>query len=139
MFPLFWFWAPQFRFPLGGDVAQDIEPRLDAFFNAIPARAGNGRIEGQAFRVASYGHQLGVLSELLLDLLQRQPELLPADSAPLKELRRIHAEIARLKADEHTQDLQRTLDAVRAIRKRGGALALQLERGLAAQPSGGAA
>lgn len=139
MFPLFWFWAPQFRFPLGGDVAQDIEPRLDAFFNAIPARAGNGRIEGQAFRVASYGHQLGVITELLLALLQRQPELLPADAAPLKELRRIHDEIARIKADEQGEDLHRTLAAVQAIRARGGPLALQLEQALAAPASGGVA
>lgn len=133
MFPLLWFWAPQFRFPLGGDVAQDIEPRLDAFFNAIPARAGNGRIEGQAFRVASYGHQLGAITEVLMELLQRQPELLPAESAPLKELRRIRDEIARVKRTEREHELLRTLDAVRAIRERGGALALQLDEALAAR------
>lgn len=132
MFPWFWLWAPQLRLPLSGDVAQDIEPRLDAFFDAIPEQAGDGRIEGQAFRVASYGHQLGVITDLLLELVRSQPGLLAQDSAALVELRRIHEEIEQVKEDEHVRELQRTLASVQAIRRRGGRAAKRLEQELAA-------
>ena len=59
MFPWFWLWAPQLRLPFSGDVAQEIEPRLDWFFAGIKPQAGNARIEARAFDVATYGDQLG--------------------------------------------------------------------------------
>jgi hypothetical protein len=35
MSPWNWNWAPQIRFPLSGNVEQDIEPNLDLFFAGI--------------------------------------------------------------------------------------------------------
>ena len=103
MFPFFWFWAPQVRLPFSGDVLQDIEPRLDWFFNGIKPQAGNARIERQAFDVASYGDQLGLITELLLDWAERQPAEVQSASAPLQELRAIHKRITAIKDAERTR------------------------------------
>ena len=105
MFPWFWLWAPQLRLPFSGDVAQDIEPRLDWFFAGIKPQAGNARIEARAFDVASYGDQLGVITRLLLELADREPAEVQAASAPLQELRRIHERIEAIKDAEHEREL----------------------------------
>ena len=101
MFPWVWFWAPQVRLPFSGDVAQDIEPRLDAFFRGIKPASGDARIEAQAFDVASYGDQLGTITELLLELAERLPAEEQAKSKPLEDLRKIH------KAIESIKDVER--------------------------------
>jgi hypothetical protein len=66
MYPWLWFWAPQFHFPFSGAVAQRIEPDTNWFFGGIHPEAGNGDIEKQIFDVASYGRQLGWITEVLL-------------------------------------------------------------------------
>lgn len=98
MFPWFWLWAPQLRLPFSGDVAQDIEPRLDWFFNGIKPQAGDARIEAQAFDVASYGDQLGAITKLLIEMAERLPEDEQMKSRPLQELRGIHKRIEAIKA-----------------------------------------
>ena len=105
MFPWIWLWAPQVRLPFSGDVAQDIEPSLDLFFAGIKPHSGNARIEAQAFDVASYGDQLGVITQLLLELADREPADVQAASAPLQELRRIHERIEAIKDAEHEREL----------------------------------
>ena len=62
------FWSlnynPQTHWPLSGAVSQDISPLL--------TRAGNPGIEERALReVASYGRQIGVLSDLVHALAAR--------------------------------------------------------------------
>ena len=114
MFPIFWFWAPQLRLPFSGDVAQDIEPSLDLFFAGIKPRSGNRRIEAKAFDVASYGDQLGVITELLLEWAERLPADAQLASAPLQELRDIHARIAAIKDEEYGRELL-TLEARAAV------------------------
>lgn len=120
MFPFLSFWAPQIRLPFSGDVAQDIEPNLDLFFAGIKPRSGNGRIEVQAFDVASYGDQLGVITRLLLELAERQPAEVQAASRPLDELRKIHARIEAIKDDEYEHEL-RTVEALADVLRRRGA------------------
>ena len=105
MFPWIWLWAPQLRLPFSGDVAQDIEPSLDLFFAGIKPRSGNARIEAQAFDVASYGDQLGVITKLLIEMAEREPADVQAASAPLQELRRIHERIEAIKDAEHEREL----------------------------------
>ncbi len=68
MQPWFEFWAPHLHFPLSGDIAQRIQPTANWFFESIPPTAGDSRIEQKAFDVASYGRQLGLITEVLLDL-----------------------------------------------------------------------
>lgn len=105
MFPWIWLWAPQLRLPFSGDVAQEIEPRLDWFFAGIRPGAGNARIERQAFDVATYGDQLGVISRLLLEWAERLPAEDQATSQPLQELREIHRRIEAIKAAECEREL----------------------------------
>lgn len=102
MFPPLWFWAPTFYFPLSGSVAQTIEPDL---FDNIDSNAGNGKIERKACKVASYGRQLGLITEILLDLA-KDPETLALASPKAKEsverLEIIQATIEQIKTEEPT-------------------------------------
>ncbi|MEO8655993.1 MAG: hypothetical protein ABI409_17845 [Ramlibacter sp.] len=79
MYPWLWFWAPQFHFPFSGSVAQRIEPDTRWFFEGIRPEAGNGDVEQQIFDVASYGRQLGLITEVLLS--QASPGTIDADQA----------------------------------------------------------
>lgn len=103
MFPWIWLWAPQLRLPFGGDVTQDIEPTLQAFFRGIKPGSGDARIEAQAFDVASYGDQLGVITRLLLEWAERLPADAQEKSKPLEELRAIHAAIEAIKGVERVR------------------------------------
>ncbi|KQW90046.1 hypothetical protein ASC94_20065 [Massilia sp. Root418] len=92
MFPLFWNVSPQFFLPWSGSVRQDIE--LDRFFSAIPRSAGDGGVEEAAFKRASYGSQLGWITEVLLETMKD----VPADEkSALGKLRLANADIQRLK------------------------------------------
>jgi hypothetical protein len=73
MNPWLFFWAPQVHLPFGGNVAQQIEPTSSWFFDSIPSSAGDPTIEREAFHVATYGRQLGLITEILLDLTERLP------------------------------------------------------------------
>ena len=66
MYPWLWFWSPTWHLPFSGSVAQRIEPDTNWFFAGIPPKAGNGELEKRAFDVASYGRQLGWITEVLL-------------------------------------------------------------------------
>jgi hypothetical protein len=120
MFPWFWFWAPQLRLPFSGDVAQDIEPRLDWFFAGIKPQAGNAHIERQAFDVATYGDQLGVITRLLLEWAERLPAEEQAASKTLLELRDIHSRIEAIKDAARERELAALEARVRQLRARRG-------------------
>jgi hypothetical protein len=64
MYPWLWLWAPQIHWPLS-NFSQDIAPVTDWAFG-IPPNAGDAQIEKEAVQVASYGRQLGLISEVLL-------------------------------------------------------------------------
>lgn len=115
MFPWIWWWAPSFHFPWSGDVAQDIQPNTDWFFGAIPSAAGDGRIEKQAFELASYGRQLGLITEVLLGLCATQAPTDAKAQASLAELRDIAARIEALKARTRADDEARLLAELRAL------------------------
>jgi hypothetical protein len=91
MLPWFWFWAPTLQFPFGGSVAQNIAPDTEWFFGSIKPQAGNGATEQRIHEdVASYGRQLGLLSEVLLSLAgdaSITPEQARASLARLQEIR----------------------------------------------------
>lgn len=97
MFPWLWLWAPQYHFPWSGSVAQRIEPNTNWFFDAIDAPAGNGRIEKKAFEVASYGKQLGLITDLLIDVAQKCPALSADAADSLARLAQIRDEIEQVK------------------------------------------
>ena len=88
MFPWLWWWAPQIQFPLSGPVMQDFDPGNAWFFKAIKPQAGDAEIEKQAFDIATYGKQLGLISEVLIELAQAQ---LPPNAASRPSLDALQA------------------------------------------------
>ena len=96
MFPWFWVWAPQFPF---SHFSQPISPETGWSFGNIRPAAGDGALEQRIHEdIASYGRQLGLITEILLPLAGAK-EVTPAQAeAALERLRSIHAEIEWLKA-----------------------------------------
>ncbi|KVM99495.1 MULTISPECIES: hypothetical protein [unclassified Burkholderia] len=97
MYPWIWLWAPNFYFPLSGAVDQTIQPDL---FDTIDPGAGNGRVERKAFQVASYGRQLGLITEVLLDIARNQGTMSAEAKESVKYLKRIQGEIEQIKKEE---------------------------------------
>lgn len=61
---------PEMYFPFTS-YAQNIEPRTNWFFNSILTTAGDGQIEQKAVEIASYGRQLGLITEVLLGIAEK--------------------------------------------------------------------
>jgi hypothetical protein len=75
MFPWIWLYAPNVSWPLSGAV----DVSLDAFFRGIQPGAGVPAIEKRVFEQASYGKQLGWLTDVVVDALG--PETLTSAEA----------------------------------------------------------
>jgi hypothetical protein len=127
MFPWLWFWAPQIHLPWSGAVAQQIAPDTHWFFSGIQPRAGDARIEEQAFGVASYGKQLGLITEVLLALAQESPKASAKAQESIGKLKAIQSEIERLKSAEYERVAESLAAQVMAIRERGGGKAKAVE------------
>ncbi|MFZ6681956.1 hypothetical protein [Undibacterium sp. Tian12W] len=97
MYPWLWVWSPQVHFPWSGSVAQSIEPNTTWFYNMIPPVSGDAGIEAQAFQLASYGTQLGQITDVLLDIVKDSENLSPKAAKSLKELRSLKARIEIIK------------------------------------------
>lgn len=84
---------PQVHWPFSGSVTQDIHPSL-------LARAGDDQVELRVLReVASYGKQIGVLSDLVLGLAKKLPAGALDDEArhALAQLEEMARRIERIK------------------------------------------
>lgn len=122
----YWTWSPEIHFPWSGGVMQHIEPDLTWFANWITPGAGNAAIEEKAFtKVASYGKQLGLITDVLLALVDQAR--LTAENDSVTELRRIKGLIDDLKSMEHKLDNNLIAAQVREVQKRGGAELRELE------------
>lgn len=106
MFPVFWCWAPQFKFPWSGNVMQDIDPDVSWFFNAIKPSAGHARIEQRAFEVASYGKQIGLITEVLIELAEQNAVMNSGSNPALNALRQIHQEITAIRNEILVDELR---------------------------------
>src|SRR5712671_823488 len=129
------FWAPQFHFPFGGNVAQRIEPDTNWFFGAIRPAAGDGATEQKAFEVASYGRQLGLITELLLDLAGQTPPATDEGKMAAVRLREIKMQIDQLKVqdvDSLVADVEAKLSR---IKSKDQAKAEELSQRLRAWPT----
>ena len=100
MVPWLWFWSPHFYLPFSGSVAQRIEPETDWFFAGIPPSAGNGEMERKAFEIASYGRQLGWITEVLLGMNTDDPKVQAQGAQSLDCLRRTNKRIAAMKDED---------------------------------------
>lgn len=117
MFPWLWFWSPHFYFPFSGSVAQRIEPDTDWFFAGIPPQAGNGAMERKIFEIASYGRQLGWITEVLLGMQSDDAKAQARAAQSLQCLRETQERIEAVKKDEHaalTNTAAKALEQLRA-------------------------
>lgn len=118
MYPWKIFWAPQFYFPWSGDVAQRIAPNTEWFTDLIKPEAGDPQIEEKAFGVASYGKQLGIIAEILLDLAdQVEPKTDEAKRA-LGQLKKISSEINAIKNSVNRDILDELISNISTLKKR---------------------
>ena len=118
MYPWLFFWAPQFHLPFGGSVAQRIEPNTNWFFDSIADTAGNATIERKVFEVASYGRQLGLITEVLIDLAAEAPPGSERGKKSLARLRDIQSRIEGIKQRD-ADDLAQEVHALVGALKRG--------------------
>ena len=103
MIPSLWYWAPQFQFPFGGSVTQRIEPD---FFSNINAAAGNGEVEREAVDVASYGRQLGLISEVLLSMASKDTVTRATGEESLARLKVIYDKVEDVKRRHQASELE---------------------------------
>jgi hypothetical protein len=101
MFPWLWIYAPQTSWPWSGAVTQGFT--LDSFFRAIAPGAGVPDIEQRVFEQASYGKQLGWLTDVVVDAIDGAALRAPEARASFASLRELHGKIERIKA-EHGAD-----------------------------------
>jgi hypothetical protein len=120
MYPWLWFWAPQVHYPWSGALSQNIHPNTAWFSDLIKPGAGNAAIEQQAFSVASYGKQLGLITEVLIGVAEQAESLSPEVAQSLARLREIRAAIDAIKESEYSDSATRLAADVRSIRERGG-------------------
>jgi hypothetical protein len=130
MYPWLWIWVPRFQYPWSGDVAQDIDPDTTWFFGSIKPEAGNARIEQKAFAVASYGKQLGLITEVLIGLAEPAAEAAGESARSLQELKRIKAEIEDIKEAEYERELLEIEWRITTLQKKGGKGAAALSKKL---------
>jgi hypothetical protein len=99
MFPWLWIYAPVTRWPWSGAVRENVSP--ETFFGGIKPEAGDGEIERQVFERASYGRQLGWLTDVVLGAVDPDTVRSPAARASLESLRNLAGEVARIKGEDH--------------------------------------
>ena len=116
MFPWMWIWCPIYHYPWSGAVAQKIDPDTDWFFSAIPTKAGNGAVEAKAFHVASYGRQLGLISEVLLHVADSGSIDPALAQQSLRRLREINQRIDELKAEEASSTADALIAQLRRLK-----------------------
>ncbi len=110
--------APQFHFPFSGAVSQAIDPDVTWFQNVIRPGAGNARIERRAFEeVASYGKQLGLITDVLLEQAARMPG---AESEPVRRLRAMREQVEDIKAQEYGMETREAVARVLRMLQHGG-------------------
>jgi len=117
MFPWFWVWAPQVHFPWSGSVAQQIDPSLGWFFGAIRPRAGDASVERDAFEVASYGKQIGLLTEALLGQSDNSGVAPAQASLALERLEEIRLKIESLKTQKRAASLESLTEQLEDLRR----------------------
>jgi hypothetical protein len=117
MYPWLFLWAPQYHFPWSGAVSQDISP--DTFFGAIAPEAGDGELEHEIFKTASYGKQIGILNDVVLSLLGEaagKPRTAEGKHA-VAQLQSTTIKVAAIKKKYTQRQLDTAVDVLRDLKK----------------------
>lgn len=119
MFPWLFLWAPYYApntiYPWGGAVRQAFS--LDTFFDSIAPNAGDGTVEHAIFDYASYGRQIGTLSDIVAILLSRTgliPAVTSDNEGLLREKKLIEA--LKKKAGEIIDQFTKTYEGIETIK-----------------------
>ncbi len=112
MYPWFWIWSPNIHMPLSGAVDEDIDstiitPNMSAYFKGITEQAGNRQVERQAVAVASYGRQLGLITEVLIASAKKIGPLSDDAESSLQRLEEIQDSIEQIKTKQAATDSQK--------------------------------
>jgi hypothetical protein len=118
MNPWLMLWSPHLHLPLSGNVAQHIDPDTNWFFAGIAPTAGDSAIERKAFDIATYGRQLGLINEILLDIAASHPPTTEQGRASLERLQTIQTQIDALKTQDATDLMQSITDLVQQLKSR---------------------
>ena len=116
MNPWIFFWSPQFYFPWSGDVAQRIAPNTKWFSELIKPGAGDPEIEEKAFYVASYGKQLGIIAEVLIDLAEQAEFKTPEAQKAFAQLKAINAEVEKLKQQTRYESVDSLIASIETLK-----------------------
>jgi len=116
MFP--WFYnSSNYHFPFSGAVKQHISPETDWFFGSITPNAGNAEIEKEIFyETASYGKQIGIITDVLLALLNEAGSSVLKDNPAVKQLKEISQKVEVIKSENQNtmqNEAKRSLDKLR--------------------------
>lgn len=121
MIPWFWIWSPTLHFPWSGSVAQQIEPNTNWFFDAIEPAAGNARIEKKAFERASYGKQLGLITEILLAQAETEAFDAAEVNKSVQKLKAIQRDIEAIKQHEFAATAHAIVADIERLKKQSPA------------------
>ncbi|MGK7874966.1 MAG: hypothetical protein AB4426_17195 [Xenococcaceae cyanobacterium] len=101
MFPWLQWWAPNYHFPFSGAVNQNIAPETDWFLGNINSEVGDPEIEEEVFhKVASYGKQIGIITDVLLALVNEiEPEAMKEVRA-LEQLKELQEKVEKIKVEK---------------------------------------
>ncbi len=115
MFSWNFLWLPQYHFPFSGTLAQEVAPDTQWFFGSIPPRAGDGRIEKEVFEANSYGRQIGILSDVLMSMVE--PESLTPDEAKraLERFKAVYRDVEAIKTRYKNRKSETAIDLLEQI------------------------
>jgi hypothetical protein len=103
-----------FNFPLSGDINQKIEP--DWFFGTINSEVGDGEIEKEIFhKVASYGKQIGMLTEVLLSIADNL-KLDSENIETLSKLKELQTKVEEIKASKKERVKENAKNSLNKLR-----------------------
>ncbi|MDP2015421.1 hypothetical protein [Hydrogenophaga sp.] len=120
MYPWLWFWAPQIHFPWSGAVSQNIEPRTAWFTDHIPVEAGNASIEAKVTELASYGKQLGMITEALIGIAEQSRPTDRKTKDAIGRLKDLQTSIDTIKEQEYRCTAERLVKEIQELKRRGG-------------------
>jgi hypothetical protein len=129
MYPWQWFWAPQMYLPWSGDVVQQIDPTT-TFFRGIPPSAGDAELEEKAFSIASYGTQLGLITEVLIDVAEQVGTKSAKSAESMERLKVIRDAIEHIKTAQRVARVSDIATQVAEIKRKGGSEYTELSRTL---------
>jgi len=133
MYPWLWFWAPQFHYPFG-TYYQDIEPKTNWFSDTITPEAGDADMEKKIVDKASYGRQLGLITEVLLSM--QKGKIVDDEKAlnSLQKLKDLYTDIEKVKKKSTVEKADTIIELMKKLQDSNTEQFERVLRSFAAKP-----